>query len=61
MSKCGEAWQEMQDALEDDGGILAMEEQAYYNAVNNVADFIESGSVSMAQFEKNLRETLNGQ
>jgi len=54
MSRCGEAWQENMSEMP------ALEEQAYYEAVQTVADFIYEGDVSMEQFEKNLKEELNG-
>lgn len=51
-----EAWQDRQD---DDQGmqecILAHEEQAFHNAVQEVKGFIDSGAVSFEQVEMILR------
>jgi len=57
MSKCGELHAEQN---QDDGMLMMMMEQAYYEAVNDVADFIMAGDVTLEQFEKDLREVLNG-
>jgi len=56
MSKCGELHAEQN---QDDGMLMMMMEQAYYEAVNDVADFIRSGDVSLEKFEKDLKEVLN--
>jgi len=56
MSKCGELHAEQN---QDDGMLLMMMEQAYYEAVNDVADFILSGDKTKEQFEKDLMEVLN--
>jgi len=57
MSKCGEAFQEQQDDMQE---ICDAEECSYYQAVREVAEFIRNGAVTMEQFEENLREALNG-
>jgi len=56
MSKCGELHAEQN---QDDGMLMMMMEQAYYEAVNDVADFIMAGDVTLEKFEKDLREVLN--
>jgi len=58
MSKCGEEFQEQQDDMQE--CMMAQEEQAYSQAVSEVAEFIRNGAVTMEQFEENLREALNG-
>lgn len=58
MSKSGKMHAEQNN--QDDGMLLMMMEQAYYEAVNDVADFIRSGDVTLEKFEKDLREVLNG-
>jgi len=54
MSKCGELHAEQNDDM-----LMMMMEQAYYEAVNDVADFIMSGDVTLEKFEKDLREVFN--
>jgi len=55
MSKCGELHAEQN---QDDDMLMMMMEQAYYEAVNDVADFIMSGDVTLEKFEKDLREVF---
>jgi len=58
MSKCGEEFQQQNDDMQE--CMMAQEEQAYSQAVSEVAEFIRNGAVTMEQFEENLREALNG-
>jgi len=60
MSKCGEFSAETKDRQGNET-LLMMMEQAYYEAVHDVADFIKSGDVTIEKFESDLREVLNEQ
>jgi hypothetical protein len=52
----GELHNEQNDDMQE--CMMAQEEQAYCQAVSDVAGFIASGAVSKEQFEIDLREAM---